>query len=90
MTGAAVEYAGEIRPRHAKAFGRLLYRHVAQVILQNFAGMGWMEKHGWLLVIILIINEDRVLALKRKRQPPVSAHSHGPPLVSLWTQTSFA
>ena len=37
---------GEIRPCNPEAPGRLLYSHVAQVILQNLAGMGWIEKHA--------------------------------------------
>ena len=40
-----VEYPGKIRTRHPEAIGGFLHRHVAQVILQNFAGMGGMEKH---------------------------------------------
>ena len=30
------------------------------------------------LVVILVINENRVLALECKREPPVPAHPHGP------------
>jgi hypothetical protein len=30
-----------IRPRHPEARGRLLHSHVAQVILQDLAGMGF-------------------------------------------------
>lgn len=46
FAGAAVEYPGEIRPRHPEAPGRLLHSHIAQVILQDLAGMGWIEKHA--------------------------------------------
>jgi len=43
--------------------------------------MGWIEKHASLLVVILVIDENRVLALERKREPPVPAQlgSHWPP-----------
>ena len=40
--------------------------------------MGWIEKHAYLLVVILIIDENRILVLERKRESPVPAHSHGP------------
>ena len=40
--------------------------------------MGWIEKHASLLVVILVIDENRVLALERKREPPVPTHPHGP------------
>src|SRR5579859_829412 len=40
--------------------------------------MGWMEKHITLLVVILVIYEYGIFALERKREPPISAHSHRP------------
>ena len=37
-----------------------------------------VHAHRRLLVIVLIVNEDCVLALKLERQPPVSAYADAP------------
>lgn len=56
----------------------LRYAALAQVISEDPTGVGWLvhlHSHK-LLVIVLVVHEDGVLALKSERQPPVSVQTH--------------
>jgi len=61
-------------PRYAKPGSGFLHAQISQIIFQNLSGVRRIENHIALLVIIPIVNENHVFALKNKSQPPIAAY----------------
>ena len=79
--GMAIEDTRDGGARYSDMLGELGCGSLAEELLQQFARTGRIvhHRHGHCpSVVILIIDEYRILALKGEGQPPVAADSHRP------------
>jgi hypothetical protein len=79
----AIEYTRKRDTRHAESHCGIGYRDQTireDPILEHLSGMWGIvhSRHSQLLVVVLIVDQYRILLLELKREPPVSAHCHWP------------
>src|SRR5450759_4459415 len=77
----AIEYTRKRDTRHAESHCGIGYRDQTireDLILEHLSGMWGIvhSRHSQLLVVVLIVDQYRILLLELKREPPVSAHCH--------------
>src|SRR5712671_1952077 len=87
-SGLAVEYARERHARNAQMGRCRGHGQVSKILAKNLTGMGWIvhtlapvigrQTVIAALVIVLIVDEDRILNFKLERQTPVPADTDRP------------
>ena len=81
-SGPAVEYPRERWPRDTQVTRDFCDGSASEIVGKYLSGMSRvMHPHGWnslRLVVILIINEDSIFALKGKCKSPTSVDANGP------------
>jgi hypothetical protein len=68
---------------YAQTTRRFTNGHLAKIVAQDLSGVCRIKNHAPPFsdsrsVIVLIVDQNRILAFKSKRQPPVAAHRHRP------------
>ncbi len=75
----SIENSRQMSSRDSQASRRFTDGHFAEIVAQNLSRMCRIKDHvAPSLVVVLIVHENRVLFVKRKRQSPVATHDHGP------------
>ena len=77
----AIDYTRERDTRHAERRCGIGHRDQTireDPILEHLSGMWGIvhSRHSQLLVVVLIVDQYRILLLETKREPPVPAHCH--------------